>query len=216
MSYTPIYRGTSKNLNATAVIARDWMLSICREIVNGWADDEIMAEAHLMLDAAQSSDQFRVAGFSQQVRREGSGYVWSTGESSNYQYVWEIGKSWKTSWSAQRIVLRKDGTVHMENLENALHSWASAKVRNVRQDNTHAANLEEYEQLQSPGKHDSYVTVELSKGKLGMCSITYSNTWVKLGKVHDVPIQNAQRMIDKMMSVAENFAADAVEIRDDI
>jgi hypothetical protein len=224
MTFQPRHRGTPTQFKAENAQARDWFMAQCRRVIAD-LDDDIKAtleEQFTEIEAKEDNqDGFMNGGFFRMHwHREGGHYYWSNPgnrESSEYMWWFEIGDSGKTRYgSRQKIKIRKDGSIHEANLKEALHYWARREISRKRCADIHAANTEEWEQLQSPGKHDQFITVTLSKGKLGMCDIKYSNTWVVLGAVRDVPIQNARRMIDKMMSVAENFAADAVEIRDDI
>jgi len=221
--FQPRHRGTPTQFKLENAKARDWFMAQCRRVTADLDDDvkAVLEEQFAEIEAKPDERNGFMNGgfFRMNWHREtsGWGYSYTNREHDDYMWWFEIGESGRTRYgSRQKIKVRRDGSIHEENLNNALHLWANREISRKRCADIHATNLEEYEQLQSPGKHDNNVTVELSKGKLGMCNITYSNTWVKLGKVYDVPIQNAKQMIDKMMSVAENFAADAVEIRDDI
>ena len=220
--FTPRHRGTARQFKVEAPYARDWFMAQCRRLVEDQDQpiQDILEEQFAQIDAAENKDGVITNGafFRMDCHRETSGWVY-TGNLEHTDYMWwfEIGDSGRTTYgSRQKIKIRKDGSIHEENLKNAMTYWASREISRRRCADNLATNTAEWEELQSPGKHDPFITVELSKGKLGMCSIQYSNTWVKLGKVHDVPIRNAQRMIDKMRSVAENFATDMVEIRDDL
>lgn len=224
MEFQPTYRGTPTQFKAENAKARDWFIAQCRRVIadQDQAIRDVLEEQFTQIEAKEDNqDGFMGGGFFRMHwHREGHHYVWSNWsnrESSEYMWWFEIGDSGKTQYgSLQKIKIRKDGSIHEENLKNALTRWASLKISRKRSADIHASNREEYEQLQLPWKHNPWVIVELSRTKLGMCDISYRTTWVVLGAVRDVPIQNARRMIDKMMSVAENFAADAVEIRDDI
>lgn len=221
--YKPLYRGTPTLMKLDAPKARDWFMAQCRRVV---ADQDeairaVLEEQFLEIEAKPDErDGYMNGGFFRMTwNRESSGYSWNQSGREHRDYMWwfEIGDSGKTRYgSRQKIKIRKDGSIHEENLKDALTYWASREISRKRCADIHAANTEEYEQLQSPGKHIDFVTVELSRGKLGMCDISYSNTWVKMGKVRDIPIKNAQAMINLMMKAAEQFAADAVEVRDDL
>lgn len=224
--YQAPYRGTPTTMRREMKRSAEWMVNICMRLIEDFDDAprELCEEMLLTVleqepkSEAMSSDRINVPGFHQSFdRNSGQGYTWnhSGRERTDWFMVWKIGKNMSTRWGGQKITMRKDGSVHEDNLKGALLAWANSEISSRRRASIKEANLVEYETYQSPGKHDNFVTVELSEGKLGVCNITYSNTWVKLGKVLDVPIRNAENMIRKMQAAAENFAADAVIIRDD-
>lgn len=224
--YKPLYRGTPTLMKLDAPKARDWFVAQCRRLAATLEDQAVKDRLELEFQAMEQAEvkdgdvRSGLGFFHMQYRREGGHYYWSNpGGLEHKDYLWwfEIGDSGRTTYgSKQKIKIRKDGSIHEQNLLEALEHWARKAISRQRSQDIHAANLEEYERLQSPGKHDSFIKVELSRGTMGVCSITYSNTWVKMGKVHDIPIKNAQAMINLMMKAAEQFAADAVEIRDDL
>jgi len=221
--FKPIYRGKADQLEAQKLEARDWMIGICRRLVADFHDKEISTEVNNMLDELEASTEtsngtgWHNRGFRQEVTRTSSLWGYSNGVTYNdYFYQWNIGVNVRVHYSSQKLVIRKNGTVHEVNLSDALYKWASRIIKERNETDIGGKNREEYEAMQSPGKHESNITIELSKTELGKCSITMSDfnmERVRFGPVRGIPIFNAQAMILKMKATAEQFIDDAGDIR---
>lgn len=215
----PTYRGLQSDLEAKKLEARDWMIAQCKRIVTTFRP-EVADEINAMLDelvangTSSNHKHFSAHGFRQSIDRQSTGWSYraSNEHRADWFYKWEIGQNQRCSYGAQKIVLRKNGTIHEDNLKGALWDWGCRAVRLKREDDIYGKNKEQYEQLQSPGKHDTFFTVDLSKTVIGKATVKYSDATVKLGPIRDVPIDCIGRTVNEMKDIAGTFDKDMKEI----
>ena len=108
----PIYRGTRKELEAESENALAWFKSMITK-----AAAEIGGEHEKRIVNVLDNLVY------QNITYKGDHFFGSK-DRTDYHYVWECGLKEYCGWSKQRFVLRKNGTIHTENLKEALLNWA--------------------------------------------------------------------------------------------
>lgn len=189
MTFTPIYRGTLAQLEAEKMKAFDWLAAIIRDQIkfddkaHGKVIKSLLERSRANLEVLKKLTN----GFSLVVRRDRSGdrfsFVVNDAPKTDYYYAFEVGRKVNGRYGSQKILVRKDGTVHVQNLKLALMMWANRHISENATAKTLDKNRLLYETAGEPFKGfatDQDVSVELSKthNNQALVCVTGPNSFV--------------------------------------
>lgn len=188
---TPAYRGTQSDLRSNAEQASTWFFSQIMIAV-----ESLTAEQKARVIQEMSSD---TALTIQRVTQSSTSY-----KKDDFFYEWETGENLRSQWSRQKFVLRKNNTIHMENLIECLRRWADKKLYESEAERVSRENKALFEKAGSP-KHE-WVTTRLSEHECGKAFVSLTKRF-STGKVElhksNVDIKDLQATIDNMVTLAE-------------
>lgn len=217
MTFEPKYRGKERDLQREARDALEWLAGIVRSLN---FSDEHWAEIEPLLEKACKGEKFALGGaigcrsFRVAVERSWGGYrALPRDQLTDFFYEFQVGNNVRTSYGQQKILIRKDGTVNVENLEAALYRWAREIIGAKKRSDTLAHNERIYNMCQKPGLRCPDVEVELSRTQRDMATMTMWDTSRAFKYKATVRIENLQSVINNTRAQRDIIVRFAEEMR---
>lgn len=183
-TYTPLYRGTRAEIKADRERADEWLRDQCREAVSEFTQDvRDEVEAH--------PTWFYMS------RYHGPDV---------YAHQWELGISPHGHHGGLKVRLRKDGTIHADNLKAALYDWARKRITSREAANTLEVNKAMYAECQPHGFAEYLVSVKLSRKTIGRASVTVSDIEFKVGPML-CDIAGVPNVVKQLMGLRATYKA---------
>lgn len=160
MAFAPTYRGTAAKLEAEKPQVNAWFQTFVDALDLTDAQREVVDTGHCW---RYNTDRCR------------AGYEWSRSvEHSDYFHQFSGGKKINGTYGDVKIVVRKNGSINIEALENATKCWADQRIHENSKRDISVTNRATYERMQSPGKRNPYVTIQMSQYTVGLAKVIYN------------------------------------------
>ncbi len=186
--FKPTYRATSAVLEAEKDQANAWLMDQVREA---------FMKAPNLTDEHRAEFMANGLAFRHDIQRTSSGYGYSlrTIEHEDYFHVWKVRES-HSGWKDIRIVIRKNGTINVDNIVQAAKSHVWGRLREKRQANVEQINRAEWDATYNITPYDygkeHKITVNLSKTERGNIDVSmldwdYGFTAKNTIRIRDLP-----------------------------